>query len=259
MQNLKRKAQDYGNYSLTLPFSLYTFSLFLCVILWFFGPSAVNAQDIPAPQKIFLDPGHGGNDYGAKGSTNLIEKVVTLDVAKYLKDILQRRLGIEVFLTRSGDYYLSSAERIALANNRKADLFISLHTGAHFNPHRQGFNIFYLKSEGIDIEPPEQDPTNGMLSWLRGQEDFIGPSQQLAQIMMKNLNKAFYLPAYGGRVSGGPWAILIGARMPAVLIEIGHLTNPTEENRLKDKIYRQAIAEAISDGIEEYFSRNESN
>lgn len=253
MQSLERKAQNYGNYSLALHFALYTFSFLLCFISAFSVISAVNAQDISTPRKIFLDPGHGGKDLGAKGRSDLTEKVVTLEVAKYLKDILQQRVEIEVFLTRSGDYYLSLPERIALANNKKADLFISLHTGAAFNPRRQGFNTFCLNTTTADIEIPGQSPPDGLLSWLRGQEEFIPASQRLAQILIENLNNAFHQPAHAGKVLGGPWAILIGARMPAVMVEMGHLTNPAEENNLKDKIYRQAIAEALSNGIEEYY------
>ncbi|OGW16060.1 MAG: hypothetical protein A3G93_01980 [Nitrospinae bacterium RIFCSPLOWO2_12_FULL_45_22] len=253
MQSLERKAQNHGNYSLALHFALYTFSLLLCFIAAFSAISAVNARDIPAPRKIFLDPGHGGKDLGVRGKGGLTEKVVTLEVAKYLRDILQQRLGIEVFLTRSGDYSLSLTERIALANNRKADLFISLHTGAAFNPRRQGFNMFYMNTAVADSEPLEQPPTDSLPSWLRGQEEFIPASQRLAQILMERLNKAFYLPTHAGRILGGPWAVLIGARMPSVLVEMGYLTNPIEEDKLRDKIYRQAIAEALSNAIEEYY------
>jgi N-acetylmuramoyl-L-alanine amidase len=225
--------------------------LFLLVILQY----PCWGQENLSSSKVFLDPGHGGKDLGARGPKGLTEKVVVLEVAQSLKYILEQRLKIEVFLTRSGDYYLSLPERISLANNREANLFLSLHAGAAFNTEKQGFNIFYLKDFWGEMETlgSHQDFPQIMSPWLKGSDNFLSPSQYLAQILLDNLNKAFHLPPNAGKTLEGPWASLVGARMPAVMVEIGYLTNPTEGNYLNDNIYCQAIAEALAIGIEEYY------
>jgi len=207
----------------------------------------VGAQDLTGV-KIFLDPGHGGEDPGVIGPTGVKEKEVVLDIAQHLKQLLVRKLGVKVFLTRWGDYYLTPSQRVSLANNRGANLFLSLHTSASFDQELEGFRLYYLEDpmQATDDHPPP------MLPWLQGHKEFISASKHLARLLLNSLNKAFRTSASHNRIVRGPWICLLGTRMPAVMVEVGYLTNPQEVERLSDRIYRQAIAEALALGIEEY-------
>ena len=207
---------------------------------------------------IAIDPGHGGDESGAKGPNGSTEKAVTLRLAKILAAELQREY--RVVLTRTDDNQVDLEMRTALANHNKADLLISLHTGGSFVHSTSGILIFHYqdlaevspnRSENTRIR--EQDQNRPIL-WERVQDRYLEKSRVLAGLIDTRLNSLEVVTE--GRVQGAPLRVLQGANMPAIIIETGYLTNPTEEKKLNDQRYLTDLASAIHQSIDEYFELN---
>jgi N-acetylmuramoyl-L-alanine amidase len=217
---------------------------------------------------IVLDPGHGGHDGGAAGPGGLAEKAVTLDVARRMGALLQEDLGVRVVLTRTRDAFLSLRERTALANRQKADLFVSIHVNAAPAAVATGTETYFLSSEATDnaarqaaafenrviaLEPGPRGGSRDVLRsilWDLAQSDFQQESSRLAESLQNALDRALRLPSRG--VKQAPFYVLGGAAMPAVLVEIGFISNREEEERLRDDGYRDRIARALAAGIGNY-------
>ncbi len=214
---------------------------------------------------IVIDPGHGGDDSGTIGKSGLTEKEVVLDVSLRLKDLIVRKLKKQVMMTREKDIFLSLEERTLLANGRKADLFVSVHANAHPKRSMQGIEIYLLgvatDEHAIATAARENATTDGgkadfqemILSDLE-KEYNLNASLELAHL----IEKAF-IEKLGGKyatvslgVKRAPFYVLAKTNMPAILAEISFLSNPLEERRLKNRQYRQRIAEALYAGIERY-------
>ena len=217
--------------------------------------------------RIVLDPGHGGHDLGTSGRGGLHEKDLVLDVTKRLGALLEERLGAEVVYTRTEDIFVPLEERTALANRSRADLFLSIH--ANSSPLRAvaGPETFYLNltNSRADLEvAARENAANGQnifelqtLLQKIATQDKVQESSEFASRMQRALHSEAAKSTAGLRNRGvkkAPFVVLIGAKMPSILAEIGFLSNSREENLLKKDDYRQRMAEALCNGVEQYAS-----
>jgi len=215
-------------------------------------------------RRVVLDPGHGGQDPGAIGRKGQKEKDVVLAVATELKDLLVAN-GLEVFMTRESDIYVPLENRTVIANQQKADLFVSIHANANRNRKKKGVQTFYLNfspdpqvNEVAAMENATSTKTIGaMQDTLKKivQNSKILESRDLAQKIHENLVKSLsrhYSGVESLGVRGGPFWVLIGGEMPSVLVEVSHLSHAQEEERLKSTAYRKQVAMGIYEGIQEY-------
>jgi N-acetylmuramoyl-L-alanine amidase len=226
------------------------------------------AQGEPVPTKapgiqlIVVDAGHGGAETGAKGPSGLQEKDVTLDMAKRIQAGLTKRLGVRVILTRDSDKQVSLDDRTAIANHERADLFLSIHVNASPATKARGAETYFLSYQATDdearalaalenntigVESPPGSQALGMVLWDLAQSQYLAESSKLAETIQENLNQLLRIESRG--VKQAPFRVLMGATMPAVLVEIGFITNSDEEDRLKDSDYREKIAQAIIDSV----------
>jgi N-acetylmuramoyl-L-alanine amidase len=221
---------------------------------------------------IVIDPGHGGKDAGAIGYKKYKEKVAVLKISKILRDLLKKK-GYKVYLTRSKDNFIKLSKRTHFANLKNADLFISIHANA--SPASQklslkGIETFFLspaktaKAKRIAAKENKSAVTSmndmskdTLLSFLNRNK--IIQSNKLAIDVQKGMLSQVrkkYSNVKDGGVREAPFWVLVGAQMPAVLIEIGYITNPTEADRLFNPFYQKSLAQGISNGIDNYFVNN---
>jgi N-acetylmuramoyl-L-alanine amidase len=210
---------------------------------------------------VVIDPGHGGADPGVAGAGGLLEKDVNLEVALALARDLRRR-GFEVVLTREDDHHLNLAERAEIANASGGDLFISLHCNGWFNEGARGIETYFLSPAKSDwsksVEALENrghgEPEDvEFIVWDLVQNRFISASSDLAEVVQSEVTRRLGLPDRGVRQAG--FRVLVGAWMPAVLVELGFLTHPDEARRLSDDRYQQDLASAIGEAVAVYRDR----
>jgi len=224
--------------------------------------------DLPPPgglRTIVIDAGHGGDDAGSKGAQGTLEKNVTLSVARRLKGSIEARLGVRVLLTRDGDGGVAADQRAAVANNNKADLFISLHANASARPGVAGVEVFYLNLEGYGDQAqratqgsPEALPVVGggsrtieITPWEMAQARHVPESMAFARATEAALRERG-VPMSVRALQQAPLRVLVGANMPAILVEMGFLTNAGDEQRLNGDAQQNALAGALLDGILRY-------
>jgi N-acetylmuramoyl-L-alanine amidase len=213
---------------------------------------------------VVIDPGHGGPRPGSIGKSGLQEKEVNLAVALALRKLL-RDAGIDAILTRESDVDVGLDDRTVIANQKRADLFVSIHANAHRDRKRGGVETFFLNISPdpsvIELAAAENATSTKNIGQMKSilekivQNNKIQESYDLALAIQTNLVKALArdLPAVQNLgVKGGPFWVLIGGEMPSVLVEISHLSNAKEEARLKTAKYRDLAARGIYDGIMEY-------
>ena len=215
--------------------------------------------------RIVIDPGHGGNDVGTHGPSGYYEKDLTLDVARRLAEIVRENMGSDVVLTRSDDEYVGLEERTRVANEKKADLFVSIH--ANSSPYRSAAGVetyvlsFTTSRTAMDLASRENASADLGIHDLRdllqkiALRDKVDESQELAarlQTSLSTLSTSSNKGAINRGVKKAPFVVLIGANMPSVLAEIGFLTNSTDEALLRKPEHRQKIAEALYKGIASY-------
>ena len=216
-------------------------------------------------RRVVIDPGHGGRDPGCLVRGGIKEKDITLSMAKLLAKKLKKELGFEVFLTRNKDVYLSLERRTAIANMKKADLFISLHVNAHKNKRVRGLETYFLNiatDEGaVEVAARENATSEKNISDLQSilsdlmLNTKIHESSRLAHEVQKGMVSRLdrkYKRVKNLGVKQAPFYVLIGAEMPSVLVEAGFLTNYTEKKRLISKKYQQRVADGIGEGIKKY-------
>ncbi len=222
---------------------------------------------------IVLDPGHGGEDPGARGRGGSNEKDVTLIIAKRLKALIEQEPGLRVVLTRDSDYYLPLATRVEKARKVKADLFVSIHADAFVKPHARGSSVFALS---------ERRATSEAARWLAKKEndaDLIGgvnldvKDRYLAQTLLDLSQTAtisdslklgrHVLSELGAintlhkpHVEQASFAVLKSPDVPSILVETAFISNPEEERRLNDEAYQDKLARAILNGIKRYLAKN---
>jgi N-acetylmuramoyl-L-alanine amidase len=215
--------------------------------------------------RIVIDAGHGGHDDGTIGPHGVLEKDVVLDVALRLAKLIEQKMGAEVVLTRSDDTFIPLRERTEIANDHKADLFLSIHANSSPAPEVSGTETFYLNftnvTGSLDVAARENagsDKTVGELKDLIQSitlNDKIEESHTFAQDVQNSiqLNAQHSNAAARNRgVKRAPFVVLIGASMPSVLAEIGFLSNSRDENNLGKPEYRQKVAEALYKGLSQY-------
>jgi N-acetylmuramoyl-L-alanine amidase len=220
---------------------------------------------------IVIDAGHGGHDPGARGPAGVQEKDVVLDVTRRAARMIEDGLRIKVVLTRSTDVFVPLRERTNFANKQRADLFVSVHANAHPRSVSEGVETFFLSSEATDnearqiaaiendvvqLETPQSRQKTDLLKsilWDMAQSEFQQESSFLAEIVQDSMTQSLRLTNRGVKQAG--FYVLGGAAMPAILIEIGFLTNPKEERKLASGEHREAIARAIYASLDEYKRR----
>ena len=222
---------------------------------------------------IVIDPGHGGEDPGARGRGGSNEKDVTLIIAKRLKAMIDLEPGLRAVLTRDADFYLPLATRVEKARRLKADLFVSVHADAFVKPHARGSSVFALS---------ERRATSEAARWLAKKEndaDLIGgvnldvKDRYLAQTLLDLSQTATISDSlklgrqvlselgaintlHKARVEQASFAILKSPDIPSILVETAFISNPEEEKRLNDDAYQEKLARAIMNGIKRYFAKN---
>jgi N-acetylmuramoyl-L-alanine amidase len=214
--------------------------------------------------RVVLDPGHGGHDVGTHGPSGLYEKDLVLDISQRLAMLLQDRLGSEVVLTRDDDTYVSLQGRTKIANESKADLFLSIHANSSPVKSVTGVETYYLNfttsRSALDLAARENAASESSIFDLKdvlekiALKDKIDESREFAsrlQTSLYTLTKAS-APAKNRGIKKAPFMVLIGAQMPSVLAEIGFLTNANDEALMRKNEHRQKIAEALYKGIAAY-------
>lgn len=205
---------------------------------------------------IVIDPGHGGQDRGSRGAGGTEEKAIALRIAYRLKGALESGLGVRVLLTRDGDRDVRIDERTALANNNKADLFISLHANGAFGPGPSGARVLTLATENYAAQTPTGAgpavslPVFGggsrsfeIIPWDTAQLRWSGDSERLATLVNAELTTR--VPMHPRSPDRAALRVLIGANMPAILVETGFLTNPDQEKALASDDMQNRIVQAI--------------
>jgi N-acetylmuramoyl-L-alanine amidase len=216
-------------------------------------------------RRVVLDPGHGGHDEGTVGTHGLMEKDLVLDVALRLGKLIESRMGSEVIFTRSDDTFVPLEGRTALANDRKADLFLSIHANSSPIPRIGGVETYFLNftdsKDSLAVAARENAASDKSVFELRDLiqqitlQDKAEESKEFASCMQTSLFgfAAHYNPGIKNRgVKKAPFVVLIGASMPSVLAEIGFLSNSREEALLKKPEHRQRLAEALYRGVNRY-------
>ena len=216
-------------------------------------------------KRIVIDPGHGGKDPGCRIGGRYKEKNITLSIAKFLAKELRKKIGCEVFLTRDKDTFLSLERRTAIANMKKADLFISLHVNAHRNSRIHGLETYFLNmatdERAVMVAARENATSEKNISDLQTilndlmLNTKINESSRLAHHVQEGMvvkTKKMYKGIKSLGVKQAPFYVLIGAQMPAILVEVGFLTNSRERKRLLSSKYQKRVAEGIYSGISSY-------
>lgn len=220
-------------------------------------PVSLSAQSMPAWNQpagvIVIDPGHGGNDEGAKGTAGALEKTICLDLAKKLAGILDN--SYKVVLTRNGDYNLQNDQRSAAANHHKADAFISLHAAAAFQHTIEGISIYSYKpleqpetTEAAQNQPSPASP----VWWQDTQLRHTAASSALAAALQNHLES--FSGSNPVRIQQAPLHVLAGADMAAAVIEIGYLTHPQTEKNLTSDTQLTVMARSIANAIDAFMA-----
>jgi len=214
--------------------------------------------------RIVIDPGHGGHDTGTIGPSGLTEKDLVLDVGLRLRKLLEQ-VGSEVVMTRDDDTFIPLEERTAIANQKAADLFISIHANASRDASARGLETYYLNftsnADALEVAARENATSQESVHQLRdlikqiALTEKIDESREFATQVEREMHDR--LARAGAKqkdrgVKKAPFVVLIGANMPSVLAEISFLTNPRDERLLKQPEYRQKIAQALYQGILRY-------
>ncbi len=217
--------------------------------------------------RVVIDAGHGGHDTGTIGPNGLMEKDLVLDVALRLGKLITQQLGAEVVYTRSGDVFIPLEQRTKIANNERADLFISIHANSSPEPSATGVETFFFNLNAdrvaLDLATRENATSLSSISDLNDLlhkavlENKLEESREFAQKVQSALWTTSLKINSRSRDRGvrqAPFVVLIGASMPSILAEIGFVSNPHDERLLKRADQRQKIAEALLKGISQYAS-----
>ncbi len=219
----------------------------------------------PAVRTVVIDPGHGGENPGARGPGGSLEKDIALQVARRLRAELVNARGLQVFLTRDKDVDVELDDRTAIANNYKADLFVSIHANASRAPGAKGSEVYFLSYQASDDDSrriaqlegaaePLPEAAAGtdlaLILWDMAQAEHLEESSALASRIQEEL--AVVTGSEGRGVKQAPFRVLVGAAMPAVLVEVAFISNPDEEKLLASEAYQAKVAASLARGIERY-------
>jgi len=210
---------------------------------------------------VVLDPGHGGDELGTQGARGTLEKEITLAVTRRLRTLIESRLGLKVFLTREDDRTLSLDDRSAFANNHQADVFLSIHANFAVRPALRGAEVYYLTVERADAEARKRADDNAtslpalgggnraidLILWEMAQARYLEQSASLAGFLEQALRTRIDMSPRA--VQQAPFRVLVGANMPAALVEIGYLSNPDQETQLASATYQDQVAQSLLDAL----------
>jgi N-acetylmuramoyl-L-alanine amidase len=217
-----------------------------------------SGQEIQTIRTIVIDPGHGGRDTGVRGAEGALEKEVTLGIARRAKAAIESRLGIRVLLTREDDRSVPLEERTAVANNNKADLLLSLHVNGSLRTVARGASIYVAAFSDSDqaeaaISPSRVPILGGglrdieLVPWDFAQVRHVDQSTELAHILERELQDR--VPLDTRALDRAPFRVLASANMPAILVELGYLTNADQEQQLGAAEFQNTLVQAISDAV----------
>ncbi len=230
----------------------------------------------PEPRVVIIDPGHGGNDPGNIGPGGIREKDLTLAVARRLATVLREKGGYEVHLTRTTDTLIALADRPHLANrwkaNRPAALFLSIHANSVASRSAAGFETFFLsdartederrvaemENAAVEYEEVREVAATNDLDWIFNtlRNDFyIRASNDLAEVIQKRF--ATFHPGPNRGVKQAGFRVLVGAFMPAALVELAFLSNPQEAALLKDPVFQRKMVNGLATAIDQFFTSHE--
>ena len=217
---------------------------------------------------IVIDPGHGGLEVGAKGKFGTLEKDITLAISLKLTALIEKHLAFHVELTRDRDMDMSLENRAAIANNHRAELFISIHTNSSYRQNANGSETFFLSLNASDEEArrlaylennsaevdkplaPENEDDLKMILWDMAQAAYLKQSQRLAEIIQDELNSLLGTKDRG--IKQAPFKVLAGVACPAILVETAFISNPQEERDLVRESFQENVAKAIYRGLVRY-------
>ena len=215
---------------------------------------------------IVIDAGHGGKDPGAVGYRGTKEKDIALDVAKRLEKKLSKNMNVKVIMTRDEDVFLRLSERTKIANDNKGSLFISIHTNAAEDRRASGFETFLIglnkneyaakvaarENAVLDLEGSANKDLSGedLIQATMAQASFAAYSETFADLVQKEIKKRVQSKDRGVKQAG--FVVLARASMPNVLVELGFISNPAEEKKLRSPQYREQLATAIYRAVEQY-------
>jgi N-acetylmuramoyl-L-alanine amidase len=212
--------------------------------------------------RVVIDAGHGGHDTGSIGPTGFTEKELVLDVSKRLKILIEEQMGAEVILTRDADTFLALESRTQMANQEKADLFISIHANSSPEKAVRGVETFFLNlntqsRDALSTATRENAASEKKIHELQDilQKIVLNDKADESRELAKHVQTAMSTRSNAGSNRGvkqAPFVVLVGATMPSVLAEVSFISNPEEEKRLKTPEYRQKIAESLYQGIKSY-------
>lgn len=234
-------------------------------------PVALNEDNRqPGHFLVMIDPGHGGYDPGTESSAGTAEKTLALQIATRLKAALEAR-GIRAEMTRSSDVFISLAERTRIANSASADLFVSIHLNSSPNTETTGIEVYYLNNTtdratirlarmenggGDGYGAPDASNLNYILTDLR-QNYKASEAASLAKMIdaqtVADLDSGLGMNVNALGAKMGPFYVLVGAHMPAVLVECGFMSNPAEAARLESPSYQDLLARGIATSVADYF------
>jgi N-acetylmuramoyl-L-alanine amidase len=241
------------------------------------GPAAQtvepSAPSAAAPLTIVVDPGHGGGETGAVGPGGLQEKEATLEIAKRIAATLPRTLACRAVLTRDSDIQLPLDDRTSIANHEKADLFLSIHANSSRSASAQGSETYYLSLEASDKIAQEvasrENASNGggpagpgaatgnpdldFILWDLAQSAHLKEASEIAEAIQVELNAVSDTASRG--IKQAPFRVLVGATMPAVLVEVAFISNADEEKRLRSPEFQQAVADAVARAVARFYAR----
>ena len=210
---------------------------------------------------VVIDPGHGGEENGTQGTRGTLEKEITLSVARRLRTLIESRLGLKVFLTREDDRTMSLDDRSAFANNHRADVFLSIHANSAVRPAVKGAEVYYLTVERADEEARKRADENAttlpalgggsraidLILWETAQARYLEQSATLAGYIEQSLRTRVEMSPRA--VQQAPFRVLVGANMPAALVEIGYLSNAEQETQIATAAYQEQVALALLDAL----------
>ncbi len=240
------------------------------------APAESAAPAAPAPVgpqvTIVIDPGHGGTETGAIGPGGLLEKDATLEIAKRIVATLPKAIACRTVLTRDSDLLLPLDDRTSIANHEKADLFLSIHANSSRSASAQGSETYYLSLEASDKLAQEvasrENASNGVAAgpaaetgnpdldfvlWDLAQSAHLKESSEIAEAMQVEMNAVTDTPNRG--IKQAPFRVLVGATMPAILLEVAFISNPAEEKSLKSPEFQQTVADAVARAVARFYGK----
>ena len=234
------------------------------------APSRLVEQ--PGIHTIVIDAGHGGKEVGAVGPGGLLEKEATLALCRKLAASLESKLKTRVVMTRTEDVVVPLDQRTAIANQYHADLFLSVHMNAALVKGAHGAETYFLSLQASDelakkaaelenaaaksAAVPAAPNDLKLILWDLAQQEYLNESSRLAQVVQEEMNRITGIQSRG--VKQAPFKVLVGATMPAVLVEVAFITNPDEESKIKSDEFQRTVVTALTTAVERYKADYES-